>query len=153
MDRDKAKEFLKEFISYIPNFLKLMYNLVKDPRVSTADKAILAAAIAYVFSPLDLIPDAIPFLGQVDDIYVIAIALQRLINSAGPEIVREYWDGKMEVFDSLQRAVESALFFLPQDMVDKLLKKIPENKPESKPESVPKSLPESIPDHKQGEDI
>lgn len=128
MDREKAKEFLKEFIALIPNFLKLMYNLVKDPRVSTADKAILGAAIAYVISPLDLIPDAIPFLGQVDDIYVVAIALQRLINSAGREVVQEYWEGRMEVFDSLEKTVETALFFLPQDLVDKLLKKIPQSK-------------------------
>lgn len=126
MDKEKAKSFIMEFIGRIPSFLKLMYNLVKDPRVSTSDKAILGIAIAYVFSPLDLIPDAIPFLGQVDDAYIIAIALQRLINSAGPDIIKEHWDGPMEVFDSLQKAVEATLFFLPQETVDKLIKKIPQ---------------------------
>lgn len=125
MDREKAKSFVLEFIKQIPAFLKLMYNLVKDPRVSTTDKAILGAAIAYIFSPLDIVPDAIPFLGQVDDVYIVAIALQRLINSAGAEIVREYWEGDMEIFNSLQRAVDAALFFLPRGVVDKLTKKIP----------------------------
>lgn len=125
MDKEKAKSFLMEFVSLIPNFIKLMYRLVKDPRVSTGDKAILGAAIAYVFSPIDIIPDVIPFLGQVDDAYVVAVALQRLINSAGPEIIREHWEGKMEIFDSLQKAVEAALFFLPEKTVDKLTKKIP----------------------------
>jgi len=125
MDRERAKSFVLEFIKQIPAFLKLMYNLVKDPRVSTTDKAILGASIAYIFSPLDIVPDAIPFLGQVDDVYIVAIALQRLINSAGAEIVREYWEGDMEVFGSLQRAVDAALFFLPRGVVDKMTKKIP----------------------------
>jgi uncharacterized membrane protein YkvA (DUF1232 family) len=125
MDKEQAKSNLLEFISLIPAFIKLMYHLAKDPRVSLGDKAILGAAIAYVFSPLDLIPDIIPFLGQVDDAYIVAIALQRLINSAGPEILKEHWEGSMDVFNTLQNAVEAALFFLPQKTVDTLLKKIP----------------------------
>lgn len=125
MDKERAKSFLMEFVNLIPNFIKLMYRLVKDPRVSVGDKAILGAAIAYVFSPIDLIPDFIPFLGQVDDAYIVAIALQRLINSAGPEVVKEHWEGNMEVFDSLQKAIEAALFFLPEKTVEKLIKKIP----------------------------
>jgi len=125
VDKEKAKSLLLEFVGLIPAFIKLMYHLVKDPRVSTADKAILGAAIAYVFSPLDLIPDIVPFLGQIDDAYIVAIALQRLLNSAGPDIIKKYWEGSMEVFNTLQNAVEAALFFLPQKTVDMLLKKIP----------------------------
>ena len=40
----------------------------------------LSAAIVYVISPLDLIPDVFPFIGQVDDIYVVALTLLRLVN-------------------------------------------------------------------------
>ncbi len=126
MDKKQAKSKLLEFISLIPAFIKLMYHLAKDPRVSLSDKAILAAAVAYLFSPLDLIPDVLSVLGQVDDAYIVAIALQRLINSAGPDILKEHWEGSMEVFDALQNAVEAALFFLPQKTVGALLKKIPE---------------------------
>lgn len=125
MDKEQAKTKLLAFINLIPSFIKLMYHLTKDPRVSLSDKAILGAAIAYIFSPLDLIPDGIPFLGQVDDAYIVAIALQRLINSAGPGILQEHWEGSMEIFDTLQNAIEAALSFLPQKTVDALLKKIP----------------------------
>ena len=124
MDKEKAKSSIMEFITEIPDFLKLMYKLVKDPRVSTADKAILGAAIAYVFSPVDLIPDFIPFLGQIDDAYIVAIALQRLLNSAGEGIIREHWEGGTGAIASLQNVIDSALFFLPQNVVDKLTKKI-----------------------------
>jgi uncharacterized membrane protein YkvA (DUF1232 family) len=125
MDKEQAKSKLLDFINLIPAFVKLMYQLVKDPRVSLSDKAILGAAIAYVFSPVDLIPDMIPFLGQIDDAYIVAIALQRLINSAGPEVLKEYWEGNVEVFNTLQNMIEATLFFLPQKTVDALLKKIP----------------------------
>ncbi|TEB14274.1 hypothetical protein Psfp_03025 [Pelotomaculum sp. FP] len=124
MDKEKAKSLIMEFITEIPNFLKLMYRLVKDPRVSTADKAILGAAIAYIFSPMDLLPDFIPFFGQVDDAYIVAIALQRLLNSAGEDIIKEHWEGSVGAIASLQSIIESALFFLPQNVVDKLTKKI-----------------------------
>jgi uncharacterized membrane protein YkvA (DUF1232 family) len=125
MDKEQAKSKLLEFINLIPAFVKLMYQLIKEPRVSLSDKAILGAAIAYVISPVDLIPDFIPFLGQIDDAYLVAIALQRLINSAGPEVLKEYWEEDMSVFNTLQNAIEAALFFLPQKTVDTLLKKIP----------------------------
>jgi uncharacterized membrane protein YkvA (DUF1232 family) len=125
MDKEQAKSKLLEFINLIPAFVKLMYQLIKEPRVSLSDKAILGAAIAYVISPVDLIPDFIPFLGQIDDAYLVAIALQRMINSAGPEVLKEYWEEDMSVFNTLQNAIEAALFFLPQKTVDMLLKKIP----------------------------
>ena len=125
MDKEKAKSLLLEFVNLIPAFVKLMYHLVKDPGISTTDKAVLGAAIVYVFSPLDLIPDFIPFLGQIDDAYIVAIALQRLLNSAGPEVIKKYWEGSMDVFNTLQNAVEAALFFLPKKTVDMLLKRIP----------------------------
>lgn len=124
MNKEKAKLLIMEFITEIPNFLKLMYRLAKDPRVSTADKAILGVAIAYIFSPVDLIPDFIPFFGQIDDAYIVAIALQRLLNSAGEEIVKEHWEGSAGVIASFQNVVESTLFFLPQNVVDRLTKKI-----------------------------
>jgi uncharacterized membrane protein YkvA (DUF1232 family) len=124
VDKEKAKSLIMAFITEIPNFLKLMHKLVKDPRVSTADKAILGAAIAYILSPVDLIPDVIPIFGQIDDAFIVAIALQRLLNSAGEDIIKEHWEGSTGAIAALQNVIESALFFLPQNVVDKLTKKI-----------------------------
>ncbi|MGI6491458.1 MAG: YkvA family protein [Pelotomaculum sp.] len=124
MNRMKARLLLLSFIKEIPSFIKLMYNLLKDPRVARVDKAIVGAALAYVLLPADLLPDLIPFLGQVDDVYIVVIALQRLLNSAGENIVAQYWQGKPGIIASLQNVVESALCFLPQAVVDKLTKKV-----------------------------
>src|SRR5262245_36444599 len=74
-NRRAARSFLKEALLLIPNFLKLLVRLFKDKRVPLAEKAFLIGAVVYVISPLDFIPDVIPFVGQVDDLYLVALTL------------------------------------------------------------------------------
>jgi len=78
---------------FLPNMVKLLGGLLKDSRVAAAEKALFAAAIVYAISPIDFIPDFFPFIGQVDDLYVIALVLLRLINRTDERIVREHWSG------------------------------------------------------------
>ncbi|MBI4482708.1 MAG: DUF1232 domain-containing protein, partial [Acidobacteria bacterium] len=84
---------MKRLLLLLPNLLKLLYRLLKDPRVSREDKIILGATVAYVVTPLDFVPDFIPFFGQVDDAYLVALALLRLLNRTDEAILREHWDG------------------------------------------------------------
>src|SRR5262245_46352505 len=85
--RKEAKGFLTSMIMLIPNFLKLMGRLFKDSRVPMAEKAMLVGAIAYVISPLDLIPDVFPVIGQVDDLYLIALVVLRLLARTDDEVL------------------------------------------------------------------
>lgn len=78
---------------FLPNMVGLLGRMLKDARVPTAEKALFLAAIVYVVSPLDFIPDVFPFIGQVDDLYVVALTLLRLINRTDESIVREHWLG------------------------------------------------------------
>ncbi len=84
-----------------------------DARVSAADKTILGAAIVYAVSPLDLIPDFIPLVGQLDDLYLVALAIDRLLTNAGADLVREHWSGSENVLESLQGRLDSLARFLP----------------------------------------
>jgi len=81
------------FLMFLPNMAKLLGRLLKDTRVPTAEKALFLGAIVYFVMPVDLIPDIFPFIGQVDDIYLIALTLLRLINRSDERIVREHWSG------------------------------------------------------------
>lgn len=81
------------FLMFLPNMVTLLGRLLKDTRVPTAEKALFVAAIVYFISPIDLIPDIFPFIGQVDDIYVIALTLLRLVNRTDERVVREHWSG------------------------------------------------------------
>jgi uncharacterized membrane protein YkvA (DUF1232 family) len=77
-------------IRHLPDFTRLYWRLFRDPRVSVWPKALLVAGMAYVLSPIDLVPDALPVIGQVDDV-VLLIALCRLFVYLCPEeVVREH---------------------------------------------------------------
>lgn len=103
-------------IRELPNFLRLLYGLVTDARVSTVDKLLVGGAIAYIVMPIDLIPDFIPFIGEVDDVFVLVLALQRLIQNAGRTVLLDHWAGEpSELADlNLQRVLSAAAFFLPR---------------------------------------
>lgn len=102
-------------IRLIPNYLRLLFGLFRDARVSRADRLLVLGALAYALSPLDLIPDLIPFFGEVDDLFLIVLALQRLLDRAGSAVLREHWRGDPEELDSssLLRVLSAASFFLP----------------------------------------
>lgn len=100
-------------VRQIPNFLKLLGRLVRDPRVSVVDKGILAASIAYIVSPFDLITDFIPVIGQLDDIYLLALSLNRLVNNAGMEVLLDHWDGDEESLEEVMGALDRAGEMLP----------------------------------------
>jgi uncharacterized membrane protein YkvA (DUF1232 family) len=113
-----AKRTVMGTIRQLPNYLKLLYGLMRDGRVSLVDKLLVAGAIAYIVSPLDLIPDFIPFLGEVDDAFLLITALQRLISHAGHHVVLDHWQGDPEELGDLNlgRALSAAAFFLPPGM-------------------------------------
>ena len=74
----------------------------------------LAGAIVYAIIPFDLIPDMIPFVGQVDDAYLIALTLLRLMERTDPNVVREHWSGGGDVVELVGAAALLAAKFLPQ---------------------------------------
>jgi uncharacterized membrane protein YkvA (DUF1232 family) len=120
--RKGAKRTVMGAIRQLPNFLRLLYGLLTDPRVPSLDKALVGGAIAYILLPIDWIPDFIPFLGEVDDIFVLVLALQRLIANAGRAIVLDHWVGTTaELADlNLQKLLASAAFFLPRRLRKRL---------------------------------
>lgn len=124
IERKEARGFLHNAIYLIPNFLKLLYRLFKDSRVPTAEKAFLIGAIVYVISPLDLIPDLIPFIGEVDDLYLVSLTVLRLLNRTPAEVVREHWDGGGDIARLVGRMAQAASFILPKRVANILLGKV-----------------------------
>src|SRR5690349_12748670 len=93
VSRKESRGRMANFLMFLPNMVKLLGRLLKDARVPKAEKALFVAAIVYVISPIDFIPDVFPFIGQVDDIYVVALSLLRLINRTDDGVVRQLWSG------------------------------------------------------------
>jgi uncharacterized membrane protein YkvA (DUF1232 family) len=91
----------RELVRFLPDVGRLLWRLARDPRVPWTAKAVAAAAVAYVASPVDLIPDFIPGAGQLDDVVIVARAIRFLFRSAGYELIQEHWDGTDEGFAAL----------------------------------------------------
>jgi uncharacterized membrane protein YkvA (DUF1232 family) len=89
--------------TFIPDCLVLFRALVRDPRVPTRRKLLLAALLVYLAMPIDLVPDFIPIAGQLDDAIIVALALRSLVRSGGPELLREHWRGPARSLDVLLR--------------------------------------------------
>jgi len=114
--RAGAKRTLMSTVKELPNFLRLLGGLLTDRRVSNTDKLLVAGAIAYIVMPMDFIPDYIPFLGEIDDLFVLVLALQRLIANAGRAVIQDHWmgdPGSLRDLD-LERVLVAAAFFLPR---------------------------------------
>ncbi len=113
MARLLARRRLKNLLLFIPNMVLLCARLLTDSRVPGTERALLAGAIVYAIIPFDLIPDMIPFVGQVDDIYLIALTLLRLLDKTDPKVVREHWSGGGDVVELIGAAGMLAGKFLP----------------------------------------
>jgi uncharacterized membrane protein YkvA (DUF1232 family) len=125
-DRKVMRSRMRSLISFLPNLLKLLFRLMRDARVSKMDKAVLAGTIIYVIAPLDFIPDLIPFIGQIDDIYLVAIALLRLINRTSTDVVGDHWDGQEDVKSLVGTISNVAQFFLPKRLRNVLVGQLEE---------------------------
>lgn len=112
------------FLMFLPNMARLLGRLLKDARVPTAEKALFVAAIIYFVSPIDLIPDVFPFIGQVDDIYVIALTLLRLVNRTDERIVRQHWSGGGDIVSLADSIASMAPMFLPKRVTRILSSKV-----------------------------
>ncbi len=101
------------FLMFLPNMVRLLGRLLKDARVPTAEKALFLGAIVYVISPIDLIPDIFPFIGQIDDIYMVALTLLRLVNRTDESIVCELWPGGGDIVALSDSIAKIAPMLLP----------------------------------------
>lgn len=110
----EARRRFKNLLLFIPNMLVLCARLMADPRVPGTEKALVAAAVVYAIIPLDLIPDMIPFVGQVDDAYLIAVTLVRLIDRTDANIVREHWRGGGDVIQLIEATALATAKLLPK---------------------------------------
>ena len=109
----------------LPTYARLVWGILRDPRTPIGLKDMLAAALAYVVFPIDLVPDAIPILGQADDLTVLLLVLDLFIQNAPPEVRAEHItrakNGTADLDRDLQR-----LRGLMGDRFDRIRDNLPE---------------------------
>jgi uncharacterized membrane protein YkvA (DUF1232 family) len=88
---------------FIPDCIVLFRRLLGDERVPRRRKLLLAALIAYLAMPIDLVPDFITLAGQLDDAIIVALVLRSVLRAGGPELLREHWPGPPLSLNALTR--------------------------------------------------
>ena len=83
----------RELATLLPNLLFLFRGLFRDPRVPRRSKLVIGVAIAWIVSPIDLVPEFLPVIGPLDDAIVAALVLRHVIRAAGRDVVAEHWRG------------------------------------------------------------
>jgi len=108
------RDIAVEAVLALPNLFKLVVRLLRDSRVPARHKVVAGLILAYVVSPLDVIPDLVPGLGFLDDVLLGALALHVLGRSLHRRQLLELWDGSEDALDLVLATFEWGAELVPE---------------------------------------
>ena len=92
-------------VAAVPDLLRLLRSLIADPTVPVDVRIVLVGLVAWIMSPIDLIPEFIPVLGPIDDVVVAVAALRYVRRRVGMPELRARWQGSEEGFAVVARVL------------------------------------------------
>jgi uncharacterized membrane protein YkvA (DUF1232 family) len=99
---------VRELLGVIPDVLRLLRSLIGDGAVPADVRIVLVGLIAWIISPIDLIPEFIPGLGPLDDVIVAIVAMRYVRRRVGLDALRDRWVGTDDGFALLARVIGSS---------------------------------------------
>jgi len=104
---------MRSLLRALPDVVRLVARLATDPVLPRAAKVALAAAVIYLMSPIDLIPDFVPLVGYLDDALIAAVVLDGVLNFVDRGVVLRYWPGSPASLEKLARAARLLAIWVP----------------------------------------
>ena len=98
---------VRELLKVIPDVLRLIRSLIGDRSAPLDVRLVLVGLLAWLLSPIDLIPEFIPGLGPLDDVIVAIVAFRYVRRRVGVEALRDRWRGSADGFGLLLRVIGS----------------------------------------------
>jgi uncharacterized membrane protein YkvA (DUF1232 family) len=98
------REDARALAGFIPDCIVLVSRLARDARISRARRVILFIVLGYLAMPIDLVPDFLPGIGQLDDAVLLGLALRLVVRGGGNELVRGAWPGPQASLTLVLRA-------------------------------------------------
>lgn len=114
MSEPSLRSRMANLLLFIPNLVALCARLMMDSRVPAKERLLVAGAVVYAFVPFDFLPDMLPFVGQIDDSYLIAMTLLRLMIVSDAGVVRHHWRGGGDIVELAGSMAMMASKFLPE---------------------------------------
>lgn len=97
----------REIVRIVPDVLRLLRSIIGDRTAPIDTRVVLVGLVAWIISPIDLIPEFIPVLGPLDDVVVAVVAMRYVRRRLGIEDLRARWTGSADGFDLLVRLIGS----------------------------------------------
>src|SRR6266436_10114435 len=120
----QLKQRMKNLLLFLPNMIILCAKLMVDSRVPRTERALFAGALIYAIIPFDFIPDMIPFVGQIDALFLISLTLLRLIDRTDDLVVREHWRGGGDIVQLAESAAAIAPLLMPRRISRVLISRV-----------------------------
>ena len=98
---------VRELLGLIPDVLRLLRSVIGDRSAPLDVRLVLVGLVAWILSPIDLIPEFIPVLGPLDDVVVAVVAMRYVRRRVGIEDLRRRWTGTDDGFALLTRVIGS----------------------------------------------
>lgn len=84
---------VREGLRLLPDVLRLVRRLAADRGLPVAVRLRLWLLVAYLLSPIDLVPDVLPVVGYADDAVLVAWVLRSVVRRAGDAALARHWPG------------------------------------------------------------
>jgi uncharacterized membrane protein YkvA (DUF1232 family) len=92
---------LRELARFIPDCVKTVRRLRRDPRVPRRAKVAVVVAGLWLASPIDLLPEFLPVIGPLDDVVVVALALRYAARQVPRQVLLDAWPGDPRLLERL----------------------------------------------------
>ncbi len=111
--KKESRAVAVRLIPVLPRFVGLLFRLMADGRVRLRHKGLVLGVLAYVVLPVDLIPDFLGVLGWTDDLFLLGLALRRLVLATDWSVLRSNWRGDEASLERLEEGLTGLGTLLP----------------------------------------
>jgi uncharacterized membrane protein YkvA (DUF1232 family) len=107
-------------MNFLKNLKNFLVHTANDERIPSRDKKVLLALIALLISPIDFIPDWIPFFGILDDVVILSLILDYFFSVLDDTILLSHFPWTMKTFVRLRTFARVMKLFVPKFLKKKL---------------------------------
>jgi uncharacterized membrane protein YkvA (DUF1232 family) len=104
----------RELLLLLPRLARLIAGVIGDASVPRSAKIALGAVLLYLASPIDLIPDFIPFVGWLDDALLVAVVLDGILSFVDRAVLLRYWPGSPASLDTTAAVARQIARWVPR---------------------------------------
>ncbi len=100
-----GKAGVEDYLRLLPDLVRMLRGLATDRSMPRRIRIAIVALLAFIASPIDLIPDVIPVIGFADDVILIALTLRWVARTVGVRALAAHWPGTADGLDTVCRVV------------------------------------------------